>query len=148
MNARANCGVGKSDPLDARRIAEAALPLDEGQLRHPCSDEGEPVALRVLVAARDHMTGERTATVNALTALVRAIDLASTPVAHCAASKYLRSPAGAPEKSRWARRPLGPKPCAWPTASTPNVGHGVCPARGLSARRCGGRRPSGGRSRC
>jgi len=75
MNARAHRGVGKSDPLDARRIAEAALPLEEDQLRHPRSDEGERAALRVLVTARDHMTGERTATVNALTALVRAIDL-------------------------------------------------------------------------
>ncbi|MET9030935.1 IS110 family transposase [Nocardia sp. NPDC004168] len=75
MNARAHRGVGKSDPLDARRIAEAALPLEETQLRHPRSDEGERAALRVLVTARDHMTGERTATVNALTALMRAIDL-------------------------------------------------------------------------
>ncbi|MBF6209239.1 transposase, partial [Streptomyces gardneri] len=41
MNARAHRGVGKSDPLDARRIAEAALPLEETQLRHPRSDEGE-----------------------------------------------------------------------------------------------------------
>lgn len=75
MNARAHRGVGKSDPLDARRIADTALPLDEDQLRHPRSDEGERAALRVLVTARDHMTGERTAAVNALTALVRVIDL-------------------------------------------------------------------------
>ncbi|MGW4371879.1 IS110 family transposase [Nocardia takedensis] len=72
MNARAHRGVGKSDSLDARRIAEAALPLEEHQLRHPRSGEGERAALRVLVTARDHMTGERTATVNAL---MRAIDL-------------------------------------------------------------------------
>ncbi|MDS1272325.1 IS110 family transposase [Lipingzhangella sp. LS1_29] len=75
MNTRAHRGVGKSDPLDARRIAEAALPLEEDQLRHPRHGDGERAALRVLVAARDHMTGERTAAVNALTALARAVDL-------------------------------------------------------------------------
>lgn len=40
MSARANRGVGKSDPLDARRIAQAALPLDHTQLRLPRTDEG------------------------------------------------------------------------------------------------------------
>src|SRR5690606_3794050 len=39
MNARANRGVGKSDPLDARRIAQAALPLLDTQLRRPRSDD-------------------------------------------------------------------------------------------------------------
>ncbi|GGP75494.1 IS110 family transposase [Streptomyces melanogenes] len=67
-------GKGKSDPIDARRMAEAALPLEEHELRHPRADEGERAALRVLVTARDQMT-ERTANVNALTALVRAMDL-------------------------------------------------------------------------
>ncbi|GAB3812195.1 transposase [Kribbella italica] len=75
MNARGHRGVGKSDPLDARRIAEATLPLEADQLRRPRTGDGERAALRVLVAARDHMTGERTATVNALIALVRAVDL-------------------------------------------------------------------------
>jgi len=75
MNARSNRGVGKSDPLDARRIAEAVLPLRVAELRHPRRDEGERAALQVLVAARDHMTGERTACVNALTALLRIVDL-------------------------------------------------------------------------
>ncbi|BDT92476.1 hypothetical protein IFM12275_24520 [Nocardia sputorum] len=88
MNARVHRGVGKSDPLDARRIAEAALPLEETQLRHPRSDEGERAALRVLVTARDHMTGERIATINALTAL-----------------------------SHWPEQPLEPRPRAWPTVS-------------------------------
>jgi transposase len=75
MNARANHGVGKSDPLDAHRIAAAVLPLDTSQLRRPRLAEGVRAALRVLVAARDHMTAERTATVNALVALLRVIDL-------------------------------------------------------------------------
>lgn len=75
MNARANRGVGKSDPLDARRIAASVLPLEADQLRHPRKDDGVRAALRVLVAARDMMTTERTAQINALTALVRTVDL-------------------------------------------------------------------------
>ena len=72
MDTRANRGVGKSDPLDAHRIAAAVLPLDTGQLRHPRKDDGVRAALRVLVTAREHMATERTRAINALVALVRA----------------------------------------------------------------------------
>ncbi len=75
MNARANRGVGKSDPLDARRIAASVLPLEVNRLRHPRKDDGVRAALRVLVTARDMMTTERTAVINALTALVRTVEL-------------------------------------------------------------------------
>src|SRR5699024_9057003 len=75
MNARGNRGLGKSDPLHAHRIAAAVLPLDTGQLRRPRLAEGARAALRVLIASRDHMTAERTATVNALIALLRVVDL-------------------------------------------------------------------------
>jgi len=75
MSAHAHHGVGKSDPLDAARIAAAVLPLHVDQLRRPRADDGIRAALRVLVAARDHMSAERTATVNALIALVRVVDL-------------------------------------------------------------------------
>jgi transposase len=75
MSARANRGVGKSDPLDARRIAQAVLPLDVTALRRPRADSGVRAAVRVLVASRDHMSTERTAAVNALTALLRVSDL-------------------------------------------------------------------------
>ncbi|QAY63510.1 IS110 family transposase [Xylanimonas allomyrinae] len=75
MAARSNRGLGKSDELDARRIAAAALPLTENELRVPRTSDGERAALRVLVTAREHMTTERTAAINALTALVRAMDL-------------------------------------------------------------------------
>ncbi|MGH9059546.1 MAG: IS110 family transposase, partial [Acidimicrobiales bacterium] len=61
MNARANRGVGKSDPLDALRIAHAVLALDEAHLRRPRCDEGVRAALRVLIASRDHISDERTA---------------------------------------------------------------------------------------
>lgn len=75
MNARANRCVGKSDPLDARRIAASVLPLEVDRLRHPRKDDGVRAALRVLVAARDMMTSERTSMVNALTALLRSVPL-------------------------------------------------------------------------
>jgi len=75
MNARANRGVGKSDPLDARRIAQAVLPLEVSQLRWPRADDGVRAAVKILIASRDHMSGERTSSINALTALVRVADL-------------------------------------------------------------------------
>lgn len=74
-NAKARHGIGKSDPLDAHAIAAAVLPLEEDRLRHPRADDGTRQALRVLVAARDQMTQEKTMNVNALTALLRVNDL-------------------------------------------------------------------------
>ena len=75
MDARAHRGTGKSDPLDARRIAAAVLSLEPAKLRHPRADDGVRAALRILVTAREQMTGERTAAINALTALLRVVDL-------------------------------------------------------------------------
>lgn len=75
-------GVGKSDTLDAARIARAVLGLSENELRTPRTlsvgedvSSGARVALRVLVVARDQMTGERTRAINTLTALLRTVDL-------------------------------------------------------------------------
>jgi transposase len=51
------------------------LSLEPAQLRHPRSDDGPRAALRILLTAREHMTTERTATINALTALLRVVDL-------------------------------------------------------------------------
>lgn len=75
MDARAHHGVGKSDPLDAHRIAAAVLPLDQQQLRRPRLNEGVRAALRILISARESMTTDRTRAVNALTALLRVNDL-------------------------------------------------------------------------
>lgn len=75
MDARAHRGTGKSDPVDAHRIAAAVLSLEPHKLRRPRSDDGIRAALRTLIAAREHMTTERTATINALTALLRVADL-------------------------------------------------------------------------
>jgi transposase len=71
MDARARHGVGKSDPLDAHRIAAAALLLEEQHLRQPGRNEGVRAALRVLVCARQSVTTDRSRSVNALTALLR-----------------------------------------------------------------------------
>jgi transposase len=70
-------GTGKSDELDAVRIARAVLGLAVTDLRTPraLSTDRTRVAMRVLVVAREQMTGERTRAVNALTALLRTIDL-------------------------------------------------------------------------
>jgi transposase len=68
-------GTVKSDPIDARRIAAAVLPLEQEQLRTPRMDEGIRAATQILLTARDGLTRERTRAVNALTALVRIADL-------------------------------------------------------------------------
>ena len=75
MSAKEHRGAGKSDALDAHRIAAAVLPLEQNQLRRLRNDDGVRVGLRVLLAARDQMTGERTAAINALVALLRFLDL-------------------------------------------------------------------------
>lgn len=97
MDARARRGIGKSDPLDAHRIAAAVLPLQEEQLRRPRLNDGIRAALRVLVTARESMTTDRTRAVNALTALLRVNDLGLD------ARKPLTGPQIA-EVSRWRRR--------------------------------------------
>ncbi|KQP67805.1 transposase [Microbacterium sp. Leaf288] len=75
MNAKTRHGVGKSDPLDARAIATAVLPVEEDRLCRPRADDGTRQALRVLVAARDQMASEKTMNINALIALLRANEL-------------------------------------------------------------------------
>ena len=66
MNARARRGIGKSDPLDAAAIGTAVPALEESQLRAPRRDEGARARLRILSAARDQLTRDRTVNVNAL----------------------------------------------------------------------------------
>jgi transposase len=97
MDTRVHRGTGKSDPLDARRIAAAVLSLEPEQLRRPRSDDGIRAALRVLVTAREHMTTERTATVNALTALLRVAALGVDARKSLAASQIS-------EIARWRSR--------------------------------------------
>jgi transposase len=68
-------GLGKSDELDAQLIARSVLGVPTARLRHPRQDEGVRAALRVLVVAREEINVERTRAINALTALVRTVDL-------------------------------------------------------------------------
>lgn len=72
---KAGRGVGKTDPLDAQRMAAAALPIEVQKLRVPRLNDGARAALRVLVTARDMLAVERTKYVNALTALLRVTSL-------------------------------------------------------------------------
>ncbi len=74
MAAAQRRGVGKTDALDAVRIARSVLGVDTTRLRWPRAT-GARVALRVLVVAREQMVAERTRAINALTALLRTIDL-------------------------------------------------------------------------
>ncbi|QOQ38947.1 IS110 family transposase [Trueperella pecoris] len=64
-------GTGKSDELDCARIARATLGLPVDKLRRPRLGRGVRQAIRILVASRELLAGERTRNVNALTALVR-----------------------------------------------------------------------------
>lgn len=75
MNARDRHATGKDDRIDARRIANTVLSLDESRLRFPRQADGPRQGLRILVKARESMTREKTRTINALTALLRANDL-------------------------------------------------------------------------
>lgn len=51
-DARKNRGVGKSDALDAHRIAMAVLPLPVDKLRRPRLHDGVRQGVRILVTAR------------------------------------------------------------------------------------------------
>jgi len=65
---------GKSNALDAARAARAVLGIHLDRLRDPRSGQHH-MALRVLSIARRSMARERTAAINALTALLRVVDL-------------------------------------------------------------------------
>lgn len=75
MGRSSHHGVGKSDPLDAHRIAHAVLGLEPSALRQPRMRDGVREGLRILLTARDAMTRERTRAINALTALLRRTSL-------------------------------------------------------------------------
>jgi hypothetical protein len=66
-------GKGKSDPVDAHLAVLAALRLDAGRLPVPRAD-GDREALRILLAARQEITGACTAQAGRLRALLLAGD--------------------------------------------------------------------------
>lgn len=75
MDAKQRYGVGKSDTLDAHRIAAAALPVSVDKLRRPRLNDGIRQAIQILVTARNAITKDRTRSINALTALLRSNNL-------------------------------------------------------------------------
>jgi len=66
--------TGKSDLIDAEAAARSVLGREEQHLARP-RDPGTRTALRILLASRSLIDQQRTANRNALTALVRSIDL-------------------------------------------------------------------------
>ncbi|MGO4587201.1 IS110 family transposase [Arthrobacter sp. 2RAF6] len=97
MDAKKNRGVGKTDALDAHRMAIAVLPLPVEKLRRPRLNEGIRQGLRILVTARESISKDRTRSINALNALARSNDLGID------ARKKL-TPAQIEEISRWRER--------------------------------------------
>ena len=75
MDAKQRYGVGKSDTLDAHRIAAAALPVPVDKLRRPRLNDGIRQAIQILVTERNAITKDRTRSINALTALLRSNNL-------------------------------------------------------------------------
>lgn len=67
-------GVGKTDEIDAAAAAISVLHQDVDRLLRPRS-EGVRAALSILVASRERIDNERTRNRNALTALLRSVDL-------------------------------------------------------------------------
>lgn len=65
---------GKSDSIDATRAARAILSIPMDRLLEPRSGQNH-MALRILSNARRTMARERTAAINALTALLRVVEL-------------------------------------------------------------------------
>lgn len=65
---------GKDDTIDARLAATSVLPLEEALLTHPKTGI-EREALQILLTAREAINRDRTAAINALTALIRRTDL-------------------------------------------------------------------------
>ncbi|WP_026533725.1 IS110 family transposase [Arthrobacter sp. H14] len=97
MEAKKNHGVGKTDALDAHRMAMAVLPLPVEKLRRPRLNEGIRQGLRILVTARESMTKGRTRSINALNALARSNDLGID-------ARRKLTPVQIEEISRWRER--------------------------------------------
>ncbi|NKX53296.1 IS110 family transposase [Arthrobacter mobilis] len=97
MDARKRRGVGKSDALDAHRIAATVLPLPVEKLRRPRLNDGLRQGMRILTTARGTMSADRTRSVNALNALLRSNNLGADARKALTASQTS-------EVSRWRPR--------------------------------------------
>ena len=97
MDAKSRRGTGKTDSLDAHRMAMAVLPLPVEKLRRPRLNDGIRQGLRILVTARESMAKDKTRSINALNALVRSNDLGID-------ARRKLTPAQIQEVSRWRER--------------------------------------------
>ncbi|MCT1601378.1 transposase [Kocuria sp. p3-SID1433] len=107
VGARGHRRVGKSDFLDAHRIGAAVLPLENDRLHRPRSDDEVRPALRVLTTAREQMSTEHTANINALTALLRTAELgldARKPLTSAQNNEVLALSTARAEARRLAKR--------------------------------------------
>jgi transposase len=116
MPAHGRRGQGKTDEIDAVRIARAVLGLAITELRTPraLSTDRSRVAMRVLVVAREQMAGVRTRAVNALNALVRTVDLGIDAAGRSAPDSSARSPAGGIARKTPPLPSAGERRCVWP----------------------------------
>ena len=129
-------GKGKSDPIDAHLAVLAALRLDAGRLPVPRAD-GDREALRILLVARQEITGACTAQAGGC---VPGCWPAMTPTARpparpCPAGPWPRSPAVACPLRPAASRPSArPGSAAWrspsgrPGASSRTTGYSCWPS--------------------
>ncbi|WP_240751349.1 IS110 family transposase, partial [Mycobacterium paragordonae] len=113
-------GVGKTDALDAVRIARSVLAVDITRLRTPRAD-GQRVALRVLTVAREEMVAERTRAINALTALLRTVDLGLDVRKALPHSQFKAIAAWRDRKEDPSSPPAGRNRSGWPSASSPST---------------------------
>lgn len=97
MDSKKNRGVGKSDALDAHRLAMSVLPLPVEKLLRPRLNGGIRQGLRILVTSRESMSKDRTRSINALNALVRTNDLGID-------ARRKLTPIQVVEISRWRER--------------------------------------------
>lgn len=114
MSNKSRRGVGKTDLIDARRIANAALPLSLDKWRRPRGNNGIQAALKTLLAARDNISRERTKTINALTSLLQTIDLGAD--ARRAPGKRVVNQIASwrARDAPWSTSRHGLKPFGWP----------------------------------
>jgi transposase len=79
MDGKKSRGVGKSDALDAHRIAMAVLPLSVDKLGRPRLHDAVRQGVRILVTARGSMSKDRTRSVKRSTHWCAATTWASMP---------------------------------------------------------------------
>ena len=120
MPAAQRRGVGKTDALDAARIARSVLAVDASRLRWPRAT-GPRVVLRVLIVAREQIGAERTRVINALTALLRTVDLGLDTRKALLHSQFKVIAGWRDRQEDSVIRTCRQEPSGWPSASWPST---------------------------